>query len=95
MHHVQLRALGSEASPHHIRGSITDHNDDYLLEIGNHCNADPRILALAALAPEIDEFLLLLNSPMAKLLLNKWRDVEYTLRNRQRTSEYGFSEVSS
>lgn len=95
MHHVTLRALGGEASPYHIRGSIADHNDDYLLEIGNTCHADTRLIAFAALAPEIEEFLTLLDSPMAKLLLSKWRDVEDTLRSRQRASEYGFSEVSS
>jgi hypothetical protein len=89
MHYVTLRALGSGESHHHIRGYVTDHNGDYLLEIGNTCHADPRLMAFAAMFPEIEEFLRVINSPLASLLLNKLSDTEHTLRNRLRASEYG------
>ncbi len=94
MHHVQLKALGSQPSPHHVRGSISDGHGGYLLEIANNCEACPKLLPLAAMAPEIEEFLELLESPLALLLLNKWKDSEYTLRNRQKATTYGFNEVS-
>ena len=89
MHYVTLRPLGSGESHHHIRGSVTDHNGDYLLEIGNTCHADPRLMAFAALLPEIDEFLQMSDSPLANLLLNKMSDMENALRNRLRAAEYG------
>ena len=39
------------------------------LEIGNECNADPKVMAVAAHTDEVLELLPMLRSPMADLLL--------------------------
>jgi hypothetical protein len=76
MHHVTLKALGSQPSHHHIRGCISDSVGDYLLEVANTCEASPKLLALAALAPEFEEFLQLLDTPLANMLKQKWWELE-------------------
>lgn len=68
--YVTLSPLGSSESPNHIRGAITDETGNYLLEVGNHCMADPDTLAFGAMAPEIHDFLSKCNTPMASLLLD-------------------------
>jgi hypothetical protein len=77
-----LRALGSMPSHHHVRGSIADEAGHYVLEIGNTCECEPKLLALAALAPEIEEFLQKVNSPLANLILDKWAEAEGQLRDQ-------------
>ena len=79
MHWVTISPLGSKEVYHHIRGSVTDKNNNYLLEIANTCAADPELLALCALAPEINEFLEMFESLLAEMLLEKWNSltVEY------------------
>lgn len=84
MHWVTINPLGSMKLPQHIRGSITDKNNDYLLEIANHCHADSELLALCALAPAIREFLEMFDSPVAELLLETWRKKTAEIYHEQR-----------
>jgi hypothetical protein len=77
-----LRAPGSTPSHPHVRGSIADEAGHYVLEIGNTCECEPKLLALAALAPEIEEFLLKVNSPLANLILDKWAEAEGQLKDQ-------------
>jgi hypothetical protein len=84
MHWVTINPLGSMKLPQHIRGSITDKNNDYLLEIANHCHADSELLALCALAPAIREFLEMFDSPVAELLLQTWRKKTADIYDEQR-----------
>lgn len=79
MHYVSLSPLGSQPSAHHTRGTIIAENNECLLEIGNHCIADADVLAAAALAPELYEFLEMFQSPLAEMLLDKWRKLTLEL----------------
>lgn len=87
MHWVSILPLGTMKLPQHIRGSITDKNNDYLLEIANHCHADSELLALCALAPEIREFLEMFESPLAEMLLEKWRSMTADIYHDQRRAD--------
>ena len=82
MYEVILKPINSQQSPHHLRGWLhcPEHDRD-VLEIGNTASADVKILALAALTPEIEEFLLLLrpSSPLAGRLLEKWFELRHEL----------------
>lgn len=71
MNYVSIKPIGSQQSPHHIRAYVGDANGDYLLEIANNCNADPQLLAIAALATEIVEFLKLTWTPLSRLLISQ------------------------
>lgn len=83
MHWVSISPLGSKEVYHHIRGSVTDKDNNYLLEIANTCAADSELLALCALAPEIREFLEMFNSPLAEMLLAKWTSMTMELWRAQ------------
>lgn len=87
MNWVSISPLGSKETYHHIRGSVTNKNDDYLLEIANHCTADSELLALCALAPEIREFLERFESPLAEMLLEKWRSMTMDIWRDQHQAE--------
>lgn len=83
MHYISaIKPIGSQPGPSHVRCTISDRSDSYLLEIGNHCEASPKLLALAALAPELEEFLDLLDSPMANMISDRWREVELKLHEQ-------------
>lgn len=84
MNWVSISPLGSKAVYHHIRGSVTDKNNKYLLEIANTCMADSELLALCALAPEIREFLEMFDSPLAEMLLAKWTSLALQFHSDQR-----------
>ena len=83
MHWVTISPLGSKEVYHHIRGSVTDKDNNYLLEIANTCTADSELLALCALAPEIREFLERFESPLAEMLLEKWRSLSMDIWHDQ------------
>lgn len=82
MHHVDLRPLGIQTQGY-IRGYVSNHGD-YLLEIANTCEASPKLLALAAMAPEFEEFLQLLDTPLANMLAKQWRELELSLSEKLR-----------
>ena len=75
MNWVSISPPGSKELPQHIRGEVSSKDDDRLLEIGNYCAADSELLALCALAPEIREFLERFESPLAEMLLEKWKSM--------------------
>jgi hypothetical protein len=52
---------------------------EYELEIGNYKNASPEMLALCSLIDEIIEFLKLSPSPLAELILAKYKEQVYKL----------------
>jgi hypothetical protein len=87
MNWVSISPLGSKALPQHIRGEVTSKNNDRLLEIGNYCAASSELLALCALAPEISEFLERFESPLAVMLLEKWRSLSLDIWRDQHQSE--------
>ncbi|NBT76028.1 hypothetical protein EBZ80_21540 [bacterium] len=82
MYEAVLKPINSQPGPHHLRGWLhcPKRNSD-VLEINNTASVDGKILAFAALMPEIEEFLIRLSpdSPLALMLLEKWRDVRYEL----------------
>lgn len=85
MHYIStIKPLGSQPHPSHVRCTISDRADNYLLEINNHCEASPKLLALAALAPELEEFLELIDSPMANMISDRWREIEMKLHTQMR-----------
>lgn len=94
MHWVSITPMGSQRLPQHIRGSITNKENDYLLEIANHCEANAELLALAALAPEIREFLEMFESPIAELLLEKWNSMTLEIYRAQRQPDKPAEEAS-
>ena len=52
---------------------------EYELEVGNHKNASLEMLALCSLIDEIIEFLKLSPSPLAELILAKYKEQVYKL----------------
>lgn len=86
MYFATLRALGSMPSHHNVRGCIQDEAGYSTLEIGNTCECEPKLLALASLVPEIEEFLLLADSPISRLILDRWAEVEGRLRDQLQES---------
>jgi hypothetical protein len=81
MHYVDLRPMGLRPQGGTIRGYISE-NGNYLMEIANTCEASPKLLALAAMAPEFEEFLQLLDTPLANMLAKQWRDLELKLHEK-------------
>ena len=94
MHWVSISPMGSQQLPQHIRGSITDRDNTYLLEIANNCHACPELLALAAMAPEITEYLEMADTPISKLLLDQWGNLTRRIYNEQRQSDKPAEEAS-
>jgi len=94
MHWVSILPMGSQQLPQHIRGTITNKENDYLLEISNFCEANSELLALAALAPEIREFLEMFESPIAELLLEKWNSMTLEIHRDQRQPDKPADEAS-
>jgi hypothetical protein len=86
--------MGSQQLPQHIRGSITDRDNTYLLEIANNCHACPELLALAAMAPEITEYLEMADTPISKLLLDQWGDLARRIHRDQRQPDKPADEAS-
>jgi hypothetical protein len=76
-----LRALGS-MPPGSTRGGVFDEVGHCTLEIGVNCECEPRLLALAGMLPEIEEFLLKVNSPLANIILDRWSEVEGQLKDQ-------------
>lgn len=55
------------------RGGVASNHEDYALEIGQTCNAEPEMVALCTMIDEIKEFLSTANSPIAKMILRHWQ----------------------
>jgi hypothetical protein len=87
MHWCTISPLGSRPGPQFVRGYITGDKADLLLEIGNGCTADAELLALACLAPEIREYLELVDTPFARMLLDKWAALSRDIYRDQRPAE--------
>lgn len=69
------------------RGGVGSGNhDDYDLEIGNNQNADPEMLALCAMVDEMREYLNLVQSPIAKVLLHQWKQLTAELETQRAKS---------
>lgn len=94
MYFTTLRAMGS-TPPGSIRGGLFDEVGHCTLEIGVNCECEPRLLALAGLLPEIEEFLLKVNSPLANLILDKWAEVEGQLKDQLRARPESEKKVAS
>lgn len=86
MYWVSISPIGSKPGPTYVRGEITDEDNNCLLEIGNGCTADTELLAFAALAPEIQEYLEAANTPIAKMLLEKWGRLARDIHRDQMSS---------
>lgn len=71
MNYVSIKPLGSQPSHSHVRAYVTDENGDFLLEVANSCHADPQLLAIASLSPEIVEYLKVLDTPISRLLVSQ------------------------
>ena len=94
MYFTTLRRIGS-MPPGSTRGGVFDEVGHCALEIGVNCECEPRLLALAGLLPEIEEFLLKVNSPLANLILDKWAEAEGQLRDQIADSTAPTEKVAS
>ena len=60
---------------------INEHSDDYSIEIGHGCDADPRMLAFCAHMDEIEEILLHnTTSKLTAMVMQSWWDEEKRLK---------------
>jgi len=66
------------------RGGVGSKNDDYDLEIGQSCNADPDMIALCVLVDEVLTYLKKSDCPIAQLLYDKHRQVSASIDSMQR-----------
>lgn len=75
MRHAYLRKTDLDESSG-CRGGVTTEDDpaEYELEIGNSCNASCRMLALCSLVDEVEEFLKMTDSLLAKMILSRWSE---------------------
>ncbi len=72
------------------RGGVSDGDlvhDGYELEIGVDSHASPEMLALCQIHDEILEFLDLSRSPLAKLILQEYRECRDDLKKQLSESE--------
>jgi len=93
MYFTTLRRIGSCAGI--TRGGVFDEVGHCVLEVGNNCECEPRLLALAGMLPEIEEFLQKVNSPLANLILDKWAEAEGQLRDQIADSAKPAEKVAS
>jgi hypothetical protein len=93
MYFTTLRRIGSCAGI--TRGGVFDEVGHCVLEVGNNCECEPRLLALAGMLPEIEEFLLKVNSPLANLILDKWAEVEGQLKDQLSARDESEKKVAS
>jgi hypothetical protein len=71
VNYVSVKPIGSQKDHHHVRAYVAGDNGDYLLEVANSCYADAQLLAIAALSPEIVEYLKVLDTPLSRLLISQ------------------------
>lgn len=55
------------------RGGVGSKFDDYALEIGQCCHADPEMVALCTLIDEMKEFLQTSDSAIGSMILRQWQ----------------------
>jgi hypothetical protein len=84
MNWCNISPVGSKPGPSYVRGEITDENNNMLLEIGNGCAADAASLAFLCLAPEIQEYLESADTPISKMLLERWAKLAGDIHRAQR-----------
>lgn len=56
------------------RGGVGSNFEDYALEIGKNCYADPEMLALCTVMDEIKEFLETSPSYIGRMILQQWKE---------------------
>jgi len=75
MRRAYLRPVGNDLGCRGGVGSSRDScSDDFALEIGSQCHADPEMIALSTLIDEVREYLESSSSPIAALILSAWMD---------------------
>lgn len=71
MNYVSVKPIGSQQFPHSVRAAVSDRDGNYLLEVTNNSYAEPELLAIVALSPEIKEYLKVLDTPLSRLLISQ------------------------
>ena len=68
------------------RGGVGGSYEDYALEIGQHCNADPEMIALCTLIDEVKEHLESNSSSIGRMILQKWNEETKRLTEMKKQS---------